>query len=62
MEEGHLVLSRRVGESIQAGNMLITILGITAGKVRIGFRAPKDIPITRTELLETDSCKSQQST
>lgn len=49
---GLLCLTRKVGESICiAGNIIITINGIDQDRVKIGIKAPKDIPIMRTEIL-----------
>lgn len=48
-----LVLSRKRGESILIGeNVSIKILDIRGNTIRIGIEAPKDIPISRSELLE----------
>ena len=48
-----LVLTRRVGESIQLGdNITVRVLGAKGGQIRLGFDAPKDTNIVRTELLE----------
>ena len=48
-----LVLTRRVGESIQLGdNITVRVLGAKGGQIRLGFEAPKDTNIVRTELLE----------
>jgi carbon storage regulator len=47
-----LVLSRKLGEKICIGeNICITIVDIDRGKVRLGIDAPRDIPISRSELL-----------
>ena len=48
-----LVLSRRVNEEIQVGpNIVLTVLK-TGKTVKLGFRAPLDTIILRTELLGT---------
>lgn len=53
-----LVLERKVGESINVGGVVkITITRIQGGQVRIGFEAPKEIKIVRTELIETGEKK-----
>lgn len=50
-----LVLSREVGQKIRVGkDVLITVTRIGRGKVRIGFEAPVEIPIVRTELEESE--------
>lgn len=47
-----LVLSRKLGEKIYVGdNLIITVVDIDRGKIRLGIRAPKDIPVYREELL-----------
>ena len=47
-----LVLTRKVGEKICIGeNIFITVVDIDRGKIRLGIEAPRDIPISREELL-----------
>ena len=47
-----LVLSRKAGEGILVdGDITISVLSIEAGRVKIGIRAPLDVPIVREELL-----------
>lgn len=47
-----LVLSRYKNEKVQIGNdITVKILSIEDGKVRLGFDAPKEIPILRCELI-----------
>ena len=46
-----LVLSRKTKEVISIGpNIHITVLAIQGGKVRLGFEAPRDVPIHRAEV------------
>ncbi|HZZ28812.1 MAG TPA: carbon storage regulator [Pirellulales bacterium] len=46
-----LVLSRRDGEEIAIGNNVkIKVLSSVRGRVRIGIEAPRNVPVTRTEL------------
>ena len=48
-----LVLTRRVGEAVKLGEEItVRILGISGGQIRMGFDAPKETNIVRTELLE----------
>lgn len=49
-----LVLSRKVNESIVVGDGLLTmfIVEIRGDKVRLGFEAPKELPIHRREVYE----------
>ena len=50
-----LVLSRKVGETIRiAENIEVTVVEIKNGKVRLGFRCPKDVPILRQEVYDRD--------
>ena len=46
-----LVLTRRAGESIViADDVEVTILSIDGQKVRVGVRAPGDVPVHRKEI------------
>lgn len=57
-----LVLSRKIGESIQIGdNVTVTILDINRGQVRIGIAAPKTINILREELLIRDAAEDAEA-
>ena len=48
-----LVLSRKAGESINVGdNVRLTFLKMRGGEVRVGFDAPPEVRIVRSELLE----------
>jgi carbon storage regulator len=48
-----LVLTRRLGESINVGdNIKITIVDIDGKQVKVGIEAPKEIPIFREEVYE----------
>ncbi len=48
-----LVLSRKVGDSIMINdNIRITVVEICSDKVRLGFDAPKDVPIHRREVYD----------
>lgn len=47
-----LVLTRRANESILIGDdITVTVLGVTAGGVRIGIDAPRDRRINRAEIV-----------
>lgn len=46
-----LVLSRKAGESIKiAENIEITVISVEGQRVRLGVRAPRSVPIVRSEL------------
>lgn len=48
---GLLVHTRRVGEKIRIGDDIeITVLEIDGNKIRLGFLAPRDVPIHRLEV------------
>jgi carbon storage regulator len=48
-----LVLTRRVGERIViSGDIQITVLAITGGRVRLGIAAPESIPVNRHQVHE----------
>lgn len=48
-----LVVGRKEGQSILIGdNIRVMVVSIRHGSVRLGFEAPRDIRIMRTELLE----------
>ena len=49
-----LVLSRRIGEEIVIANEIhVTVLAIQGGRVRLGIAAPRSVPVTRLELLDS---------
>lgn len=48
-----LVLTRRLGESINIGdNIKITVVDIDGKQVKVGIEAPRDISIFREEVYE----------
>lgn len=50
-----LVLSRKVNEEIIiGGNIRVTVVSIRGNQVRLGFSAPKDVAIQRSELTPLD--------
>ena len=50
-----LVLSRKVGEEIVIGNDIrVRVVAIQGNQIRLGFTAPKEVPIQREELLRPD--------
>jgi carbon storage regulator len=50
---GMLILTRRIGESVNIGDdVQITILGVRGNQVRIGVDAPQSVPVHREEIYE----------
>ena len=48
-----LILSRRKNESIVVnGNIRIVVVDIRGDKVQLGVEAPKDVPVSRSEVLK----------
>lgn len=54
-----LILTRRIGDSVvikhPAGDVVVTYLstqGPTGTEIRVGFDAPKDVNIVRSEILD----------
>ena len=46
-----LVLTRKTGQTIMIGDDIeITVLSIAGEKVRLGIRAPRDVPVFREEV------------
>lgn len=46
-----LVLSRKEGERIKLGDsIVVTVVGVSGDKVRVGIQAPSDILVLRDEL------------
>lgn len=51
-----LVLSRKVGDKIViSNNIVLQVIEIKDGRVRLGFAAPKEVPIYRKELLTREN-------
>jgi len=49
-----LVISRKIGESFMIGDDIeATVTDITAGKVALSLKAPGEVPIRRSEVLQT---------
>ena len=50
-----LVLSRKPGEKLCIGkNITVTVLEVHGNRVRLGIEAPKDVSITRGELIHVE--------
>ena len=60
-----LVLTRKTDESITIGHSIkISILEVKGNQVKLGVKAPKDIPINRTEIYErimSENIKASQA-
>jgi len=48
-----LVLSRKQGERIHIGGVMLTVLKLTGGQVRLGVDAPRDVVVLRGELRDS---------
>lgn len=49
-----LVLTRKLDQRIVIGDdITVTILEVQGNRIRLGIEAPKEIPITREELLHS---------
>ena len=56
-----LVLSRKPNESIVIrDDIVITVIDVRGDKVRLGFDAPKDVPIHRNEVYEAIKREDQK--
>ncbi len=57
-----LVLTRKVDESISIGNSVrVKVLGIRGGQVRIGIEAPRELPVNRTEVVESIAMQNKEA-
>lgn len=58
-----LTLTRKEGQSVAlTGGITVTLVKIQDGKVQLGFDAPQDVHIVRSELLrEQESHETQES-
>jgi len=47
-----LILTRKLNESVViGGDVVVRILRVQGDRVRIGIQAPRNIPVTRSEIL-----------
>jgi carbon storage regulator len=48
-----LILTRRAGEALRIGNDIeVTVMAVNGTQVRIGIKAPRDVPVDRQEIAE----------
>ena len=48
-----LILTRKVEESITIGDRItVSVLEVRGNQVKLGIKAPKNIPVNRTEIYE----------
>ena len=53
MENGNLVLSRRINESLKIGDdIIIQVISMNRTQVKLKITAPKSVHIIRSELME----------
>lgn len=46
-----LVLTRKLGEAIRIGeNIELYVVGVSRGKVKLGFKAPQNVIVQRSEI------------
>lgn len=50
-----LVLTRRDSESLQVGEIRVTVIRSKDGVVKLGVEAPPSVTVERTEMLEPQS-------
>lgn len=59
----HLVLTRRLGETIVIGDdVRVTVTCVTRNQVRLSIDAPRSVPVNRLEVLERDSKHTESLT
>lgn len=55
-----LVLSRKIGESIQiAGGIRVTVTEVRGGRVRLSIEAPSDVRVLRKEVADISEKKPE---
>jgi len=56
-----LVLTRKVGESVQINEeVTVTLVQVKGRQIRLGIKAPRHVKIFRTELLEDESAANNR--
>ncbi|GAB4351023.1 MAG: carbon storage regulator CsrA [Immundisolibacter sp.] len=57
-----LILTRRAGETFMIGDGIeITVLGAKGSQVRLGIKAPRDVPVHRAEIYERIRLEGEQA-
>jgi len=55
-----LILTRRPLEAVMIGHdVTVTVLGVKGNQVRIGIKAPKNVPVHREEIYERIQAEGQ---
>jgi len=58
-----LVLKRKVGEVVRIGNDIeVHVLAVEGDVIKLGFEAPKQVQILRSEVYEAIKAENMQST
>ena len=58
-----LVLSRKVGESIEiAGGIRVTVAEVKGGRVRLSIQAPPEVRVLRKEIADSEESRSRSTT
>lgn len=48
-----LILTRRVGETVMIGeDTSVTVLGVKGNQIRLGVKAPNNVPVHREEIFQ----------
>lgn len=55
-------MSRKANEAIRIGPVLVMCVEVRGDKVRLGFQAPRSIPVVRTELESDEPFNAKQYT
>jgi len=58
-----LILTRRCGETLLIGDETeVTVLGVVGNQVRIGVKAPREIPVHREEIYRRVQSERERNT